>query len=198
MKSLIPYLLLFSAVACQPSSPLELYRPVFYDVNGLLQNQASKLSDAKVGIFKHASLDTAISSQNILFYDSLWKHELEIFKEIDLNSPALKALYQTSETLTDSGKWVVYTTSSTAESKVEELKIFFPSSKDSPEYIQAIVKYQNTLFTSYRTLDLHFEEKGKEGHLLKKYEINGWQIMIASDTVRYSINGKPQFSEKSN
>lgn len=198
MKYLVHLLVLVSIMACKPSSPLELEKPVFFDIHGLMKSQASTLSNAKAGVVKQGTLDTVLSAQNIQFYDSLWKYELEIFREMDLNSPALKGLYQTIEMQTDSGKWVLYTTESTAESRVEELKIFFAATNEVPNLIHAKVKYQNTLFTSFRTLDLHFEDSSEFGHLLERYAVKGWQIMIAGDTVRYSLNGKPKFSIKSN
>lgn len=160
---------------------------VYYDINGLVDDQATLLDSISPSLLKSAIIDGNEAIQEIAPTDSSWEKELAIFKSADINKPILTDSYIALESVHTGIKNIIYTSKYPEATEVDSMSISFEENELKPLKIYARLSNENLLFTSKKILEISFH-RINEKHLISRYQISGWQKMISMDSTNYFID----------
>jgi hypothetical protein len=118
-----------------------------------------------------------------------WAEELQIFKEADLNIPALINSYDYSIYETDTGFLHKWKSLYPKETKVDEF-IVIKNDLEQPLMIKSTMKYGNYLYQTVKYFELNLEPVNDQGMLLCEYKIEGWKKLLFNDTTFYRLVGE--------
>ena len=123
-----------------------------------------------------------------------WKYELDAFQQLDaINKPLFKGNYQQQDQDDEHSNLLVHSYLFKPESKmkspVAEVKFFYQNGRKKLKRIESVFAEENLLFSTSRKLTLEFGEV-RGIPIISGYRVNGFQKMILSDTVKFSIRGK--------
>ena len=174
--------------SCAPENKSKEKSAVFYDINGLIDEQVSLLSTISPSVSKRAMIGGQEEITTFTLKDSTsWANELAIFKSADINQSKLVDSY-TSKSSTDHSL-ITYTSKYPENTAVESLSIHFEKDDQKPSKIHAFLNTSNELFTSGKSLEMHFKQvDGKP--MLFQYIIEGRQQMISMDSTNYLIKAE--------
>lgn len=164
---------------------------IYYDLAGLLGHQLYLLDSLGPNVEKLTTINGVQEVREVQLDSAGWARELSIFYEADINDPVLKDAYEVETITEDSLKTVIYR-SLDKKVKTHLLKIHYQENEDHPIYITAIVKENNILYTSQRTLKLNFSSIQRTP-VLSSYFIDEKQKIILKDTNYYHVEGKNVF-----
>ena len=165
---------------------------VFYDINGLVDEQIKLLSITSPSVSKQAIINGNNELNNIEPEDSTaWARELIIFKSVDINRPTLLDSYDVSSSPGPGTSTISCTSKYPEKTEIERLTIELDTHQ-KPVKIKAILNNQNELFRSAKTLQLTFKDFNGQ-KLISSYKIEGWQKMVSKDCTSYSIDSKILF-----
>ncbi len=175
-------------IGCGDLKPAEVN--LYFDLNDLLNQQIKTLSGSEVHKMALVNSDTAITSLKL---DSLgWADEFNIFREADINKPALRGLYELKEyNDTNSNLKVLEYQAINEAPVVRSLKLYYWNSIDKLKKIEASIVENNSIFDSEKQMKLTFDEINKQ-MILMNYYASGYQKMLFQDSVIFEINGKLQ------
>ena len=162
----------------------------YFDFDGLIDDQVSQLSQRVRVLDKMAEMSGVKSDSTFLPSSKGWESELEIFRELEIiNRPAYQKIYTVEDGLEDTKSNLKIRRYSSGASPVSSVKFYYQNEFDTLKRIEADIVEKNLLYTNSRTLVLEFdEEDGKP--LLIRYAMNGFQKMVFSDPVRFSVSGE--------
>ena len=162
----------------------------YFDFDGLIDDQVSQLSQRVRVLDKMADMSGVKSDSTFLPSSKGWESELEIFRELEIiNRPAYQKIYTVEDGLEDTKSNLKIRRYSSGASPVSSVKFYYQNEFDTLKRIEADIVEKNLLYTNSRTLVLEFdEEDGKP--LLIRYAMNGFQKMVFSDPVRFSVSGE--------
>ena len=69
------------------------------------------------------------------------------------------------------------------------IKFYYQNEFSRLKKIEAAITAKNLLYTTSRALVLEFEEEDGKPQLIR-YSMNGFQKMVFTDTVRFSVHGQ--------
>ncbi len=179
----IAYLLLsLSACNSAQETESEINDKYYFDLSGLINSEIEILGNARPFINKVTKLNN--EQESIHTNDVDWKKELEVFIKFDINKPAYKNSYTTTQidSLTTE-----YTVIPSEKLLVRNMRIIFENDKKKVKQIEGMVISENKLYESTRRFDLLF----KNGHLIS-YAIEGYQKLILMDKRPFDISVKIQ------
>ena len=166
------------------------YRSNLYSMDSLVQAQAKYLSQNKVTLTKFTQLGESLDTVSLTPKDTVaWKKELEIFAALDIiNKPVNKDLYHTENFADTKSNLRIKAFTTTAELPVKYLKVYYQEAPEKIRKIEAQYNESNSLYKSYRTLTMEFQQVHNKIVLIS-YSITGDQKMFLGDSVQYNITG---------
>lgn len=169
-----------SGAGASSNSPAPARKPLYFDLKGFLDTQASLLSQRKPVVEKLVQLrDGHEETARVAHTD--WNKELQLFYQADINKAALRGAY-TIEPLAptaDGLQQQTYRRKPGIENAVESLTVL--SNLQGVREVRATISQDNALFFSHKNLLLR-----TDGGLLNTYQVKGIQKLILFDTLRYS------------
>jgi len=179
-------LLLMMVTGCAPSTSTT---EKLVDIEGLVEDQVELLSQGSRVLDKIADMNGEKSDSTFMPSKAGWASELEIFRELDLiNKPANRDDYMIQDPLDDPHSNLHIRQISSNKAKVQFLKIYYRDSLNHLKRLEASLAEKNLLFGTRRNLSLEFDEEDGRPVLIR-YSVSGYQKMILSDTVWFSMNG---------
>jgi hypothetical protein len=162
--------------ACAGQVPGQGQNGAYYDLAGLVNQQVAHLASSRATVTKYSQTSGAAEEQAKLAVD--WAQELALFAKADLNKPVLRDAY-TAEV----GEGSLAYTAKDPKLAVRSLRIYGPQA--APDSISIEFHEANSLYQAQREMHLVFARQR-----LATYRIRGYQQMLLSDTLRYTVIGR--------
>ncbi len=160
-----------------------------FDFDALLDEQVSLLSQSGAVLEKSAVMESQGSDTTFLPTADGWQKELELFRQMDLlNKPANLLSFVKQDSIKDSKSNLRIREYTSTSAPLSQMKIYYLDNINRIRRIEAVITDKNLLHMTQQRLQLNFEEDNQRP-LLNSYAIEGYEKMILSDTVRYSIRG---------
>lgn len=162
--------------------------------DSLVTSQVKVLSLAKASISKQASIDGNQDETTFTPDSTLWESELDIFRQLGIyERPAYNDAYEMKDGIPDEkSNLTVRSYHSLKSIPIRDLKFYYHDQFHHLKKIEATYQEKNTLYTTWRSLQMEFDEvNGKS--VLSSYTITGVQKMVLSDSVKFSIHSKVIF-----
>jgi hypothetical protein len=166
-----------------------VYDKPYFDLDSLVNQQVQQLVNARATLRKVARVGDAKDERQWQPDSAQWAREFEVFRQLDwMNRPGFKDGYTIkTEPDTHSNLQVdVYT--ATRPSPVLWLKIYYLGHRSNIRKVEARYRESNALFVSERALVWELETLDRQP-MLTHYRMEGYQKMIANDSVVYQIEG---------
>jgi hypothetical protein len=190
--TIVPFVLLMAS--CHQKNLT--YDKPYFDFDSLVHSQISALKKIKLEIVKKTTLDGVEDSVVITPDTSEWKHELEVFQQLDvINKPMYKGEYLVTEGKDIHSNLVVRSyrkKDSIVPSPVAEVRIYFLDDIRKLRKIESSFTENNIMYGTSRTLVLEFEDN-ESVPVLSHFKVKGAQKMILSDSVKLSVEGQTRF-----
>jgi hypothetical protein len=187
LHKLIIAVLAVQIIACKPPVAEKGY----YDIDSLIQAQASYLAQAGAQLHKHAKIDGTRHDTTFTPADlDRWILELTIFQDIDMiNRPIHLGSYAVTSGLSDpSSNLTVRTYTAEKNLPLVSLNLYFLENLSKLRKLEAHYQQESLLLKSSRRFEMEFSDIHNKS-VLTSYTIEGKQKMLVSDTVRYTIIG---------
>ena len=160
----------------------------YFDLNHLLEEQQNLLDSLSPELIKIAFLSGQPDTVRFSPDSTDWVRELDIFFELDLNSPVLRDQYSITEYDSVGGyKITIYERKDQKKDGVQFLKMV--EKERDILIIEGVYHEKSLLYDTYRRLQLQMA-KDNGINRISNYSVIGRQKMIFQDTVRYKIVGK--------
>ncbi len=162
----------------------------YFDFDGLIDDQISQLSQHMRVLGKIAEMSDGKSDTTFLPSRKGWASELEIFRELEiLNRPTYQKVYKVEDSMEDSKSNLKIRQYSSSASPVTFVRFYYQNQFEKLKKIEADIVVKNLFYSSSRSMTMEFdEEDGKP--LLIRYRMNGFQKMIFSEPVHFSVMGQ--------
>ncbi|HEV8511953.1 MAG TPA: hypothetical protein VGQ59_01675 [Cyclobacteriaceae bacterium] len=166
------------------------YDKPYFDFDSLVNHQVHQIASAKARVIKKTFLNVKNDSTILSPDTTQWKRELDAFQQLDvINKPLFKGGYQANNKEDDHSNLIVRSFSTKMKSPVPEVKFFYQGGFKKLKRIESVFNESNVLYSTSRKLTLEFEEQQGMA-MISKYRVQGFQKMILSDSVKFSIEGK--------
>jgi hypothetical protein len=144
----------------------------------------------KPSVVKEARINESEEVSTITIGDTLlWKKELDVFRQLDLNKGINIDNYKIDEGIADNASNLTITEyTSKNDLPVVYLKIYYQDKVEDIRRIQGLFHEDNSLYTSKRYFSMELTKVGTET-VIVSYSISGGQKMILGDSVKYSVKG---------
>ncbi|MEZ0609439.1 hypothetical protein ACAW74_13025 [Fibrella sp. WM1] len=187
VKYAAAFAVLLSASACEKSTQQKA-APVYYDVAGYVDAQIATLAKAKPAVTKRAQM--AGTTQHLKLTTLNWSRELELFKQADINKPALRQSYAIArpDSLT-----YLYTLKPTEKNlTVRRLMVQLDSATRQPRRIEATLATENPLYNSERRIVLESGPNQADQWGIRHYRLSGFQHLVIADKKAFDVEGTVQ------
>jgi len=196
MKNTLFGWVLLAALLCQAcGTPVKkelTEKAPFFDLESLLEGQMAFAMAQQAQLLRTGTMD-GTAQQDTLRPDSLlWGKQFALFKEADINKPALRSSYnQQTDTLLTGQVQLTYTPLPGESVVVSHLQVL-TTAQGLPQKVSAEYTDANRLYTSKRRMVLSFEPNpnAPQGVQLASFELQGSQTMVLADSVGYGIEGR--------
>jgi hypothetical protein len=169
------------------------YDKSYFDFDSLVQTQVHKIALTRASVIKKTFLNGKRDSTLIAPDTTQWKRELDAFQQLDvINKPLFKGSYQANDQEDDHSNLLVRSYSTKLKSPVPAVKFFYQDGYKKLRRIESIFNEANVLYSTSRKLTLEFEEQDGLA-MISRYSVQGFQKMILSDSVKFSIEGKLKY-----
>ncbi|MCJ8163844.1 hypothetical protein MKJ04_03255 [Pontibacter sp. E15-1] len=178
--------LLLAIVACErPAPPASAdAEQAAYNLSAYLEQQQQRLTAEKPMVLKSVSAEGK-PTETIETSAVDWEDELAVFKETDLNRPALQEYYTRQEqVLADGNILVEYTRLKDTEPLVHHLRLELGPDRKLRK-LNALIQDQNVLFYSRRNIQLSTDTATGN---IASYRVEGVQKLILSDSLHYRVD----------
>ncbi|NIJ51339.1 hypothetical protein [Dyadobacter arcticus] len=156
----------------------------YYDLKGFVDNQIVYLDEKKPMVYKTTMLNGKKEIGKSTNID--WKKELELFIQADINKPAYRQSYDVVRK--DSSEYE-YTLRPNMNLPVRYLKIVTDKSINQPLYVKALLKSENKIYDSEKSIEL-ICTKANNLWELKSFSVHGYQKLIFMDKKLFQIESK--------
>jgi hypothetical protein len=178
---------------CNPPAPEQgpaLARPLYFDLQSFLDRQVEYLQTAQPVVRK-----TVYDQQEVVETETVrninWERELELFREIDLNRPALRD-YFTLTRHTDPATGHIterYEKKPGAYTNVDFLEVELDATGQLRQ-LRAATQQDNPLFFTQHHLQLTTSPSTPTR--IQSYAVSGVQKLILTDSVHYAVEAEVQ------
>ncbi len=168
------------------------YDKPYFDFDSLVAAQIKLIGLSKDSIRKVSNVDGNTDVSYFLADTAAMQHELEVFRQLDvINKPLFKSSYPLDGDKKDTKSNLLvrtYRFRNTADilSPVPYVRIFFLNDVQRLRRIESTFAQTNLLYGTHRNLVMEFDDTG-ESVRLRRYTVTGFQKMILSDSVKFSI-----------
>lgn len=180
--------LLIGLCSCNEKKPIA---KSYFNVDSLMNVQLVQLTAKAASVTKRIKINDLEETVKIKPDSALWAHELAIFKHLDiLNKPIYATAYEVIDGTKDSNSNLtlrIY--HAKREVPVTVFKLYYQDSFDKLRRIEATSEESNALYFTTRKFVLTFDDLAG-GIVLQRYAVEGFQKMILSDTVRFSLHSE--------
>lgn len=194
-KQLLRAVLFCCLIGCgPPAAEQESARntPAYYDLEGFLNRQIQYLQTTKPLVTKTVTDGQGVAETQKV-REINWERELELFKEVDLNRPAIRD-YFTLTRQTDPATG--YTTETYVKKPGSYTNVDFLEVELDPNRqlrrMRAATQQDNPLLYTQRHLQLSVAP-GPDQPRITSYRVQGVQKLILSDSVRYAIDAEVRY-----
>lgn len=185
-RSGLTLLLLFASACSREQKSTQKY----FDFDGLIEEQISKLGQGKRVLDKVASVSGHESDSTFLPSAQGWESELGIFRQLEMiNKPAYQNAYKVEGPIADTKSNLKIRRYVGPSTPMPVVKFYYQNEFAHLRKIEATVTERNLLYTNSRSLRMEFDEEEGQTALIR-YAMSGYQKMILGDTVRYSVQGQ--------
>jgi len=190
MKFLLGAVSVMLLVSCHREN-LKYDKP-YFDFDSLVSTQVHRFALTKINLIKKTFLNGKRDSTILTPDTTQWKHELDAFQQLDvINKPLFKGNYVLRNQEDDHSNLMVRSYSTKMKSPVPKVKFFYQDGSKLKR-IESVFNESNVLYSTSRKLTVEFEEQHGEP-MISRYRVQGFQKMILSDSVKFSIEGKLQY-----
>jgi hypothetical protein len=175
-----------SLTSCERPATQSLY----YNIDSLLQEQASFLAGAQAILHKQAKMNSLLHDSVFAPFDSVgWTKELDIFTEIGIiNKPINRGGYSVTDGLPDeTSNLTIREYTATKPMPLHYLKTYYLNHPSNLRKIEAYYEQENVLMKSRRKLVMEFTDVYQK-NILSAYTIEGSQKMFVGDSVQFTIS----------
>lgn len=167
-------------------------RPVYYDVQGFLNEQIQHLNTTRPAVTK-AVLEDGQPAETQQTRDIRWERELTLFQEVDINRPALRDYFTVTRQQDPATGHTTetYHRKPDAYTMVEFLEVELDGQQRLRQ-LRAATRQDNMLLYSHRDLALSATPVGNTSRITT-YHIRGVQKLILADSTRYAVRGQIQY-----
>ncbi len=171
------------------------YDKPYFDFDSLVRTQVLTLGQMKASVRKNTSLNGKKDSTVFTPDSTEWKHELDAFQQLDvINKPLYKGNYQRNDYKDNHSNLFVHSYRSKVKSPVPEVRFFYLPDSKKLKHIEALFTEGNWIYTTSRRMMLEVDEfHGRP--VIAGYRVHGFQKMMGSDTVTFSIEGKLKYPD---
>lgn len=190
-------ILLLITVGCQSEeSDVEsmLEATPYFDLKGVINQQITLLDKLNPQVEITASIGENTETETMQKDSTAWAEALQLYADADINKPVLRGQYIVTDSTLDGQdlQAKIYRARNEKEAEIPYMKVIYKDSTANPRYVETLFREENPLYSTYRSMSLHFEQL--EGTLrLTEYESQGRQKMIFKDSVIYSTRGLLQY-----
>jgi len=176
---------LFSLVieACNPIPTSKERGKKYFDLALFVQKQIDKLSNQSLLVEKQIYLGG--KKQEILTDSINWAKELALFREADINSPALANSYEIKE---DKQAHTLSYVAKEDKQKVREIQLVLGNNGHlesiNIKEVKIVYAENNQLYEIYRKMSMKVKDEQ-----LYAYSIQGFQKVVLKDSMVYEIRG---------
>lgn len=184
--------LLAWCAGCGPPTPepgTAAGQALYFDVQGFLDRQIQLLNQEEPEVRKTVR-DQQGGAETEIVRNINWERELELFREVDLNRPALRD-YFTITRHTDPATGHIterYERVPGAYTNIQYLVVELDADRQLRQ-MEAATKQDNPLFYTQRQLQLSTGAVQGQPRL-SQYRITGTQKLILTDSVHYTLEGE--------
>jgi hypothetical protein len=163
--------------------------------DSLVVAQVNYLSSVSPSLTKVANLDGKKDQSTFTPDSTSWKNELDVFRQLALfERPAYRDAYHLQDGMNDEkSNLLIRHYTANREIPIPDIKFYYYKELKNLKKIEATYQQGNALYTTTRKLILEFEEV-KGNPILIGYGIDGSQKMILSDSVKFSIQSRINYS----
>lgn len=180
-------LLFFLTVACAHE---QKSTQKYFDFDGLIDDQVNQLRQRGRVLEKVAAMAADQTDSTFLPSEKGWKSELEIFRDLELmNKPAYRDVYRIEDPIEDAKSNLKIRQYVASAVPLHLIKFYYQNEFSRLKKIEATITEKNLLYTTSRALVMEFEEEDGKPQLIR-YSMNGFQKMVFTDTVRFSVHGQ--------
>lgn len=166
---------------------------VFFNLDSLIDQQVANLSRIQPVLEKEAEINGEQETLRLEQTDSMvWAKELDIFRQLDLNTRALNAGRYEIETglRDDTSNLSIIEYTAKEELPLSHVRIYY---QENPRKVRRIEgsfrsKKSNRLYASSRELSMELIDINSKA-MLTQYQVTGGQKMIMGDSISYRIVG---------
>ena len=171
---------------CGNAGPLApaVRRPRYFDVKGLLTQQAQRLDQRHAAVTKRVSL-RGQAPETVRLPTVKWADELAIFLQADINKAALRGAYAVDSVALPGGLLRRTYTRRPGQNNAPVARLTVVEQGLVPQEIAATIVQNNPLFSAQKKLRLQL----KNGQL-RRYEVLGTQRLVLFDTLHYAAAGQ--------
>jgi hypothetical protein len=171
-------------VSCDERKADEKHEKAYYDLRSFVENQIVYLKEKKPLVTKKAKLDG--EEQTIQSTEIDWEKELGLFLQADINKPSYAQSYNV--TRQDSATFE-YRLKDNADLPVRYLKIVTDTLVKSPVLVKAIIKTENRIYQSEKSIELSCSFKDNLPQI-STYSVTGYQKLIFMEQKHFTISSK--------
>jgi hypothetical protein len=177
---------------CGPPAPEQASaagQPLYFDVQGFLDRQMQHLNQVQPEVHKTV-LDQQGEEERQTVRHLNWERELELFREVDLNRPALRDYFTvTRHTDPATGHTTErYERVPGAYTNIRYLEVELDANRQL-RHLQAATQQDNALFYTQRQLQLSTNAVQGQPRL-SHYRVSGVQKLILTDSVHYTLEAQ--------
>jgi hypothetical protein len=161
----------------------------FFDFDGLITAQVQQLDQSKGVLEKSVTMDLTKSDSIYRPSAKAWESELEIFRDLEIiNRPTYRDAYKLDDPLPDATSNLKIRQYVCDKAPLHLVRFYYQNEFSSLKKIEAGFTEKNILYSTSRSLLMEFEEHNGKPQLIN-YSMKGFQKMVFSDTVRFSVQG---------
>lgn len=158
------------------------------NIDSLVSSQSLLLKSLNAELQKQLVMNGAKEEKKYRPDSLAWRTELDILRQLTIiNKPIYQDLYTQEDNQLDSeSNLKIRSYSTTQDVPVPVIKFYYRNSFENLRRITSTYIEKNSLYKSERHFDLEFLEEGQSIRL-EKFKVTGFQKMILSDSVVYSL-----------
>ena len=192
LKALFGLILIVLLSACESQNTDAVKIDTYFDLVGLLDEQAEQLYESGARIEK-VLVANGEEEKMLIRPDSVGqlRTEWQLFYEADINKLGLDdAYYVEGLPGLDGGRKEIYT----AKKKAANVRLIeYDYQNDRLRYIRILIQEKNDIYNFQKEMLLNFEEVDGKA-MITDYSINGKQDMVMKSELSFALSGKVLFN----
>jgi hypothetical protein len=180
------WIVILFCVACN-HAPVSTQK--FFDFDGLIDDQVEQLDQSRGVLEKSVKMGLNGTDSTYVPSAKGWESELEIFRDLEIiNRPTYRDAYKLDDPLPDIASNLKVRQYVSVKSPLHLVRFYYQNEFGNLKKIEAAFTEKNILYSTSRSLLMEFDDHNGKPQLTH-YAMDGFQKMVLSDTVRFSVQG---------